>query len=233
MSGTFKHTSSDSDGAAEVHWAPRLSRARLRRLYQLDALGVIDSELIDLVGHALEARCESILAVHDAQRGRVHCPRCAREDRTQLSERPMAHDPDTPFVCPACGWRTTWGAYRATYHRKQLNAGGAHTSFAAYLHNFRSAIGPRQKMLAIDRLIHEFHYSLRAQPDLPTRPAGVNLIEGSMSDVVAFLEELAYGVDAAAPAAPATPETRVTAETWRQNEQRRRAQWSASPPLAP
>ncbi len=223
-----------SDGAAEVHWAPRLSRARLRRLYQLDAIGVVDPELIDLVGHALEARCASILAVHDAQRGHVHCPLCARDDRTTLIERPMTHDPGTTLVCPACGWRTTWGAYRDTYHRKQLNAGGAHASFETYLHAFRGAIGPRQKMLAIDRLIHEFHYSLRAQPDLPTRPAGANLIDGSMTDVVAFLEELAYGVESAPRAAPATPETRTVAETWRENERRRRALWHATPtPPAP
>jgi hypothetical protein len=48
-------------------------------------------------------------------------------------------------------------------------------------------------MLAIDRLLHEFHYSLRAQPDLPCRPVGVNLIQGKLMDVVQFLDELTYG----------------------------------------
>ena len=48
-------------------------------------------------------------------------------------------------------------------------------------------------MLTIDRLIHEFHYSLRAQPDLPCRPVGVNLIQGKLGDVVRFLDELTYG----------------------------------------
>jgi hypothetical protein len=49
-------------------------------------------------------------------------------------------------------------------------------------------------MLAIDRLIHEFHYSNKHQPDQPTRPAGVNLIVGDLEDVVRFLDELS-GMD--------------------------------------
>ena len=53
---------------------------------------------------------------------------------------------------------------------------------------------PIEKMLAIDRLIHEFHYSNRNQPDQPTRPAGVNLIVGDLEDVVRFLDELS-GLD--------------------------------------
>lgn len=41
--------------------------------------------------------------------------------------------------------------------------------------------------------IHEFHYSLRSQPDLPCRPVGVNLIQGKLTDVIQFLNELTYG----------------------------------------
>ena len=48
-------------------------------------------------------------------------------------------------------------------------------------------------MLAIDRLIHEFHYSLRQPRDLPTRPVGVNLIQGRLRDVITFLNTLTYG----------------------------------------
>jgi len=65
---------------------------------------------------------------------------------------------------------------------------------------------PRDKALAIDRVIHEFHYSLRDQPDRPTRPAGVNLIVGDWQDVVAFLDELS-GLDLPA-------DMRGTTEQW-------------------
>jgi hypothetical protein len=59
--------------------------------------------------------------------------------------------------------------------------------------DYRAARAPKEKMLAIDRLIHEFHYSLCAQPDLPCRPVGVNLIQGKLMDVIQFLDELTYG----------------------------------------
>jgi len=32
-------------------------------------------------------------------------------------------------------------------------------------------------------------------PDLPTRPVGVNLIEGKLEDVITFLNELTFGSD--------------------------------------
>jgi hypothetical protein len=206
------------DGAAEVRWAPRLSHARIRRLYAMDALGIIDDELINHVGYALEARCRSILAVHDAQNGKVHCPRCALTERETLI--PHSQKPAEVLHCPMCGWHTTWAAYQETYRHKQLNAGGAKRAFEAFPHHFHQAIGPRQKMLAIDRLIHEFHYSLKDRPDAPTRIAGVNLIEGTMTEVIALLDELAYG-------SGTSHEISAMGSEWRENEQRRREVWAA------
>jgi len=46
---------------------------------------------------------------------------------------------------------------------------------------------PSEKMIAIDRVIHEFHYSIKELPDLPTRLACVNLIEGRLTSVLKFL----------------------------------------------
>ncbi|MBI3973222.1 MAG: helix-turn-helix domain-containing protein [Chloroflexi bacterium] len=46
-------------------------------------------------------------------------------------------------------------------------------------------------MLAIDRLLHAFHHELTS----PTRPAGINLIGGSLSDVLDFLHRLTYGTE--------------------------------------
>ena len=64
-------------GAAAVRWAPRVPRAAVRRLYETDALGIVDEVQIDAVGYALYARCRSILQVTAAHAGRVVCPRCA------------------------------------------------------------------------------------------------------------------------------------------------------------
>jgi hypothetical protein len=100
---------------------------------------------------------------------------------------------DEVLTCPVCGWQITWGEYALSFRRKQLHYGGATAAFEAYVRAYGRVRPPRLKMLAIDQLIHEFHYSLRQQPDLPCRPVGVNLIQGKASDVVRFLDELTYG----------------------------------------
>jgi hypothetical protein len=104
---------------------------------------------------------------------------------------------DEVITCPECGWQVTWGEYAATYKRKQLNIGGAEGAFAAYVQSYEAARTPKAKMLAIDRLIHEFHYSLRDRPWLPTRSVGPNLIQGKLTDILQFLDELTYGPDTA------------------------------------
>ena len=52
---------------------------------------------------------------------------------------------------------------------------------------------PKRKILTVDQVIHEFHYNTVKNLHQPTRAACVNLIEGRLSDVVAFLNELTYG----------------------------------------
>ena len=103
----------------------------------------------------------------------------------------------------------TWHAYHRTFQRRQLNPGGAVTYFQSFVTDYRKAADPIKRMLAIDRLIHEFHYSNRNQPDQPTRPAGVNLIVGDLADVVRFLDELS-GLE--------LPQAmRETEQVWRSN----------------
>jgi hypothetical protein len=58
------------------------------------------------------------------------------------------------------------------------------------MQEFPRARDPREKMLAIDRVVHALHESLN---QVWTTPASVNLIEGTRDDVIAFLDSLAYG----------------------------------------
>jgi DNA-directed RNA polymerase subunit M/transcription elongation factor TFIIS len=180
---------------SEIRWPPRVPKSKLRRLYEADAQGIVDSELIDDVGITLLVRCQAILEVAEAKEGRVKCPRCARQGETTILQRERRPgDPrDEVLACPQCGWQITWGEYAASFKRRQLNIGGARDAFAGYVERYRAARTPRAKMLAIDRLIHEFHYSYRWRPDLPTRSVGPNLIQGRLGDVLRFLDELTYG----------------------------------------
>jgi hypothetical protein len=179
-----------------IRWAPRLSKEMLRRLYQSDAAGLLDEALLDEVGTTLYQRCRSILDVKDAREGRVHCLQCAEEGiDTVIIHSPIRRDAweHTEVVCPRCGWRVVWGDFVRSYKRHQLNAGGAVADFERYVREYPGLRSAEDKMLAVDRLIHAFHYSFFEQPNMPSRPVGPNLINGRLGDVIEFLNELAAG----------------------------------------
>jgi hypothetical protein len=181
-------------------WSPRLPQALIRRLYELDAQGIYDDDLLDEVGWALVHRCQSFITAVEASRGRAACPRCAAI---------IAHNaqPDEILRC-TCGWELPWKEYFRTFQRKQLSgADPVLEFFGEFIRGFPGAQTPSQKMLLIDRLIHGFHYNLKYGV---TRTTGINLIEGSYHDVVAFLDRLTYGE-------ASTPGTSDTLDTWRAN----------------
>lgn len=214
----------EGDGSEEVRWAPRVAQHKIRRLYETDARGIVDEEQIDEVGYGLEARCRSILTIAEAQAGRVHCPRCARAGQESLV--PRAGGLDEPLRCATCGWRTTWRAYHKTYQGKQLNPGGATEGFRAYVRSFALAHSPREKMVAIDQVLHTFHVWLLKTKVEPTRIAGVNLIGGTMHEVIEFLDGLTYREES-------TPGLQETHAVWRAREGRRRELWGRATWRAP
>jgi hypothetical protein len=74
--------------------------------------------------------------------------------------------------------------------------GKAGPAFETYVQRFPRAATPQERMFAIDRLIHAFHWDLVAR--LPNRPAANNLIEGSLEQVIGLLDQLSFGDDAQA-----------------------------------
>jgi ribosomal protein S27AE len=183
---------------AEVRWAPRVNPQKIRRLYETDARGIVDDELIEEVGFALYSRCQSILIATEAHAGRVQCPRCG-------SIVPHHGDRNAILQCGQCSWRVRWGDYFKTYQGKQLHGGGALFAFKEYLEAFTRASSPRERMLAIDRLIHVFHCELVQDP---VRSVGVNLIYGKNTrEVTEFLDRLTYGE-------ASTPESKETRIAW-------------------
>ena len=198
-----------TDGRAEIRWPRRLRKASIRRMYESDAAGLLDEELLEDVGIGLLLRCQAILTVAAARSGRVKCPRCQRAGReVYITRQDRARD--QVISCPECSWQITWADYLRTVQRRQLHIGGAGPAFRAFVEQYPRARSAREKMLLIDRLIHEFHYSLRTDPTRPTRAACVNLIQGRLTDVVAFLNDLTYGRDAA-------PELIQTRRNWRRS----------------
>ena len=195
-------------GRDEIMWAPRVIKSLIRRLYESDAKGLLDEELVDDVGTRLYLRCESILTASEAAVGRVKCPRCAREGRATIIRRHGGGDPDEAIKCEVCSWVVTWREYKRTYQHKQLTRGGAGEYFEAFLERYPKARTSARKMIEIDQLIHQFHWNVmhKGGPEVPTRAACVNFIEGRLTEVVVFLNGLSAGIG---------PDRRKTHEAWR------------------
>jgi hypothetical protein len=183
-----------ADGSRLPSWAPRVAQHKIHHLYETDAQGIYDLALIDEVGYGLLARCESFITANRARGGELPCPECGQAVRREETLR-----------C-GCGWELSWADYFKTIQHKQLSgAEPVLEQFRAFVEAFPRARTPQAKMLLIDRLIHGFHYYLKT--GRPTRPVAVNLIEGRLSDVVAFLERLSYGDRG-------TPGMRETYDEW-------------------
>ena len=165
-------------------WAPKVPQSKIRCLYEADAQGIIDSELIDDVGWALWERCDSILTVTAAHEGHVRCPCCEN-----ITEHQAPWSPDERIVCPTCDWQMPWQTYHQTYRGKQLFGANAVDIFSAYHQAFPQVQAANTKMLLIDQLIHAFHLTLS---DVG-RPVAANLIQGSFREVIQFLDTLTSG----------------------------------------
>ena len=166
-------------------WAPRLKPFLIRRLYESDANGLLDLELLDKVGWALYSRCASFLDAAEARQGRVRCPACRRVVISGPQSKTLIH-------CPVCGWECTLRAYMDSFKNQQLDGGPEVVElFQNYFDAFPKAKDASEKMLAIDALIHGFHHFLTS--GRTRRPVCINLIDGHLEFVVQFLDKLTYG----------------------------------------
>ena len=176
-------------GNEKPHWARKVSQAKIRLLYERDAQGIIDVVLIDEVGWALWERCDSILIVTAAHHGHVLCPICGA-----VIERQNPWSADETVACAKCGWHILWATYHQSYRSKQLFGANAVGIFETYYKVFPRAQTAQEKMMLIDQLIHAFHIGLKEIG----RPVAANLIEGSLKDVIDFLDKLTSGDASAA-----------------------------------
>ena len=166
-----------------------MPREVIRRLYEREAQGILDEELVDEVAFAFYARCLSIIAATEAYLGRAACPVC---------DHVITHGHRSAEVlrCGQCSWEMTWREYRRSYQGKYLITGNLGGAFTEYPRRLEAARTARERMLAIDWLMHQVHSWTLERDAPPGRPTAVNLIEGTETKVVAFLDELAAGLSA-------------------------------------
>ena len=134
-------------GGVDVRWAPKLRPEKLRRLYELDAQGLADEELIDEVGYTLYSRCESILTVTESFRGRVPCPGCG----AVVLREPGTGPQEEMLCCGHCSWQAMWREYHQSWQNRQLWGRNAAEAFQEFVRRFPAARDSRQKLLLIDQ----------------------------------------------------------------------------------
>jgi len=161
-------------------WADRVPKWKIARIYEDDARGIHDKELVDDVAFTLLVRCESMLQAEEARRGRARCPVC---------EATVEHTAQKgcSLTCENCGWTGLWDAYRKSFDGQHLIAPGLQPFCREYIHHLSSSQTPKAKMYWIDWLIHRCHWEGTA---LPGQPGATSLIEGRAQDVNAFLSAL-------------------------------------------
>lgn len=174
--------------------APRVSKSLIARLYQRDAIGVVDDELIAEVGYALLMRCEGCLQGGRAREGEAPCPNC---------NNIIEHDGMTrsrKLECPACGWSGFWKEYKRWYRSTWLGVGGLEPFVREFVATFPKVRDARHRMILIDQLIHRIHDDLVAfvrqiddQLQVGGRPLAMYLIAvNNYDDARDFLDGLSY-----------------------------------------
>ena len=169
----------------------------VRKFYLICAGGVYDEEVINNTGIALFLRCESILEYTWAHEGKVKCKRCSRIGKEIFINR-ITKAPRELIRCPLCGWQIQWRVYISETEKKQtgqLWAGRARYAFEEFYRKYPGCKESGEKVIAIDQLIHSFHWTLKNELKKPTglRTACVNLLEGNATQINDLLNNLTYG----------------------------------------
>ena len=205
----------------KIKWSPRLKKEKLARLYKLNAMRIIDHDLLQDVAITLYLRCKAIIAVHDAHfNHKVRCPFCFDKGTEKYFDFPQGlktHDRENYlFDCADCGRAFTWSEFRKSHSRRQLNIGGAGDAFRRYIQQFERNLDDNELMLAVDRLIHEYHFGLKQDGVTyeSYRIAGANLLEGkNTGEIIKFLDDLTYSTGD-------DERLRETAQKWRENAEK-------------
>jgi hypothetical protein len=174
-----------------IKWCKKVPQKLISRLYNQSITGICDDELADEVGWALYARCESIISATNGFEKKILLCFTCRKEIVLVNNN---------FNCP-CGFHATWEEFKKSYKGKQLHAANALPIFINYKNNFPKAKTYGEKLICIDILIHSFHIKMSYYRELDNydieneavelnRPTGANLIEGSLKEVILFLDTL-------------------------------------------
>ena len=201
----------------KIKWSQRLPLNKLKELYLSQASGLLNEELLDDVAATLYLRCKDIIAVDEARHGKVRCPFCYANELNEVWI--TANHDETLLKCGEFSKEFSLDEYHRCTKREQLNMGGAGDAFKRFIKEYEQPALPEKRMLQVDRLIHEFHYSLRAKPDQPTRSVGPNLLKAKLTEVMVFLNDLS-GITGE------SEDLKATADKWQEEKNKFNKMWN-------
>ena len=154
-----------------------------KKLYDSDALGVPDDDLCNDVGIRLYCRVQTI---YYADNGLVECPECGTVFKVEMEVIGW----ETPVNCTksGCTWFTTNKEWKGSKRHREIGAGNAAGAVNDFYKKYPEARTYKEKILLIDRIIHEFHWDEKI--NVTNRSIGNNLIEGDHRQVMKFLDNL-------------------------------------------
>ncbi|MCL2002919.1 MAG: hypothetical protein FWG72_02810 [Oscillospiraceae bacterium] len=163
-------------------WAKKASRSDLWRLYQSDAKGMTNEELLDAVGLTFYVRCKQAKEVRKLmERGKILCHHCGAVLQAQSYTAPIKCE---------CGFIYTYREYRRSCNAVNIPGGRATSIFNDFIVKWPACKTVSQKMILIDWLIHECHVTLMSGEE--GRSVCVNLIEGTLKQISDLIIKLAY-----------------------------------------
>ena len=170
----------NKDRFNKYHWSPKVSRQNLKKLYENDAKGLPDEELLDDVGYTLYSRClqgrdERLLI----ESGKMKCHNC---QKILTASR-------TLIQCE-CGSQYLFREYMRSFRKENMPSGAATKIFNAFIEDWSHAKGYAEKMRLVDGLIHEFHINLSS--GVKGRFVGINLVQGTKKQIGELIVTLSY-----------------------------------------
>jgi hypothetical protein len=165
----------------KYNWSPAVPREKIKRLYDSDARGIVNSELLDEVGFSIYARClQAQEEIKIMDMGKIKCHNCG-----YLLN--YSHD----LITCSCGYQYMYKDYRRSFRANNMPTGGAAHIFNKFIAEWPKMNCDAEKMRLIDWLIHEFHINLLSGSK--GRFVGINLIQGTKSQIKELILNLAYG----------------------------------------
>jgi hypothetical protein len=165
----------------KYRWSPPVSRDKIKRLYESDAKGLINSELLDDIGFAIYTRClQGQEECELMDMGKIKCHNCGE-----------ILNYSSGIITCKCSYQYMYRDYRRSFRANNMPTGGAAHIFNKFISEWPRMKSESEKMLLIDWLIHEFHINLLSGSK--GRFVGINLIQGTKAQIKDLILSLAYG----------------------------------------